>query len=108
MDVDESACGGSIYDSELVLRKEPFGGCVSTLEAVARALGALEPNGVEIEAQLIGVLRDMVGLQAGYLNKPINPRPKLLKKGKEKQRLRIESESEGESENSTPSGHGRT
>ncbi|KAM1750851.1 hypothetical protein FF1_009008 [Malus domestica] len=107
LDVDESASGGSIYDSELVLRKEPFGGCVSTLEAVARALGALEPNGVEIEGQLIGVLRDMVGLQAGYLNKPIKPRPKLLKKGKQKQRLRIESESESGSENPTMSGLGR-
>ncbi|KOM38768.1 hypothetical protein LR48_Vigan03g215000 [Vigna angularis] len=86
LDVDESIGGGSIYDSELILRKEPFAGCVSTMEAVARALRVLEPNGPEIEEKLVGVLREMVRLQAGFL-KPVKPRPKLLKKkaeGKEK------------------------
>ena len=34
--VDESASSGSIYDSELILRKEPFSGCMSTMEVVAR------------------------------------------------------------------------
>ncbi|KAG5055123.1 hypothetical protein JHK85_007633 [Glycine max] len=77
--IDESSSGGSIYDSELVLRKEPSAGCVSTMEAVARALRVLEPNGVEIEERLVGVLREMVRLQAGFL-KPVKPRPKLLKK----------------------------
>ncbi|CAJ1912108.1 unnamed protein product [Sphenostylis stenocarpa] len=84
--VDESLGGGSIYDSELILRKEPFAGCVSTMEAVARALRVLEPNGPMIEEKLVGVLREMVRLQAGFL-KPVKPRPKLLKKkgeGKEK------------------------
>ncbi|KAJ1429974.1 hypothetical protein SESBI_08036 [Sesbania bispinosa] len=76
---DENVSGGSIYDSELILRKEPFSGCVSTMEAVARALRVLEPNGLEIEGMLIGILREMVRLQAGFL-KPIKPRPKLLKK----------------------------
>lgn len=89
LDVDENASGGSIYDSELILRKEPFGGCVSTMEAVARALRVLEPNGLEIETKLIRVLRDMVALQAGYL-KPVKPRPKLLKKGKEKEKEKEE------------------
>lgn len=91
MDYDESASGGSIYDSELILRKEPCGGCVSTMEAVARALRVLEPNGSEIESKLIEVLREMVKLQAQYL-KPMKPRPKLLKKGKEKKELTDESE----------------
>jgi DTW domain-containing protein YfiP len=86
LDYDESVSGGSIYDSELILRKEPCGGCVSTMEAVARALRVLEPNGPEIESQLIEVLREMVRLQARYL-KPMKPRPKLLKKGKEKKEL---------------------
>ncbi|TKY62620.1 DTW domain-containing protein 2 [Spatholobus suberectus] len=84
--VDESVGGGSIYDSDLILRKEPFAGCVSTMEAVARALRVLEPNGPEIEERLIGILREMVRLQARFL-KPVKPRPKLLKKkleGKEK------------------------
>ncbi|XP_062004676.1 tRNA-uridine aminocarboxypropyltransferase A [Rosa rugosa] len=90
LDVDEDVRGGSIYDSELILRKEPFGGCVSTMEAVARALRVLEPNGLEIESKLIRVLRDMVALQAGFL-KPVKHRPKLLKKGKEEQRLKDES-----------------
>lgn len=75
---DEDREGGSIYDSELVLRKEPYGGCVSTLEAVARWLGATEENGPEIEERLIGVLREMVRLQAQFL-KPMKPRPKRPK-----------------------------
>ncbi|XVE95941.1 hypothetical protein REPUB_Repub02eG0178900 [Reevesia pubescens] len=77
--VDKSVVGGSIYDSELFLRKEPFGGCVTTLEAVARCLGVIEPNGDEVQGVLIGVLREMVRLQAGFL-KPIKPRLKMLKK----------------------------
>lgn len=76
---DESAAGGSIYDSELVLRKEPFRGCVTTMEAVARTLAVVEPNGPEIEDRLVGVLMEMVRLQAGFL-KPIKPRPMLAKK----------------------------
>lgn len=93
LDFDEKVSGGSIYDSELILRKEPFGGCVSTMEAVARALRVIEPNGLEIETKLIGVLREMVRLQASYL-KPMKPRPKLLKKSKEqKKKLKDESES---------------
>lgn len=87
---DEKSSGGSIYDSELILRKEPFAGCVSTMEAVARALRVLEPNGLEIEAKLIGILREMVKLQAGFL-KPTKPRPKLLK---EKKKLKEEENSE--------------
>jgi hypothetical protein len=46
------------------------------MEAVARALRVLEPNGVEIEASLIWILREMVRWQAGFL-KPVNSRPKL-------------------------------
>ncbi|KAK6941823.1 DTW protein [Dillenia turbinata] len=71
--------GGSIYNSELILRREPFGGCVSTMEAVARTLRVLEPNGVAIEEQLLRVLRAMVMFQASYL-KPMKPRPKLVNK----------------------------
>ncbi|KAK7378152.1 hypothetical protein VNO80_03589 [Phaseolus coccineus] len=89
--VDESVGGGSIYDSELILRKEPFAGCVSTMEAVARALRVLEPNGPEIEEKLVGVLREMVRLQAGFV-KPVNPRPKLLKKKAEEKEKRESSD----------------
>lgn len=79
LDVDESLSGGTIFDDELVLRKEPFKGCVSTLEAVARCLRVIEAeNGMEIESVLIGILREMVRLQASFL-KPVNPRPKLGK-----------------------------
>lgn len=77
--IDESVRGGSIYDSELFLRMEPVGGCVSTAEAVARCLGALEVDGEEIERKLISVLKEMVRLQSEFL-KPMRPRPKLLKK----------------------------
>ncbi|XP_044492248.1 tRNA-uridine aminocarboxypropyltransferase 2 [Mangifera indica] len=82
LDVNEDLQGGSIYDDELVLRKEPYKGCVSTLEAVARCLKVVEDEGEEIERVLIGVLKEMVRLQAGFL-KPVRPRPKLSKKGKQ-------------------------
>ncbi|KAF7819033.1 villin-3-like isoform X1 [Senna tora] len=62
LEVDEKVSGGCIYDSELILRKEPFSGCVSTMEAVARALRVLEPNGLEIESTLIKILREMVSI----------------------------------------------
>ena len=42
------------------------------MEVVAMALRVLEPNGVEVESRLIGILREMVRLQAGFLK----PRPK--------------------------------
>ncbi|KAL2320745.1 hypothetical protein Fmac_029714 [Flemingia macrophylla] len=84
--VDESLAGGTIFDSDLILRKEPYAGCVTTMEAVARALRVLEPNGLQVEDRLIGILREMVRLQARFL-KPVKSRPKLLKKkleGKQK------------------------
>ncbi|KAF7147213.1 hypothetical protein RHSIM_Rhsim03G0024700 [Rhododendron simsii] len=82
LDYDVGIEGGTIFDSELVLRKEPFSGCMSTMEAIARALCVLEPHGIEIESRLVEVLRAMVRFQACYL-KPMKPRPKLLKRGKE-------------------------
>ncbi|GKC78143.1 DTW domain-containing protein 2 [Tanacetum coccineum] len=78
---DVNVDGGNIFSNQLTLRKEPFDGCMSTMEAVARCLRVLEPNGVEIESRLVEVLRMMVKFQASF-TKPINPRPKLLKKGK--------------------------
>ncbi|KAL1206878.1 tRNA-uridine aminocarboxypropyltransferase A [Cardamine amara subsp. amara] len=92
-EIDASVSGGSIYDSELLLRKEPLGGCVSTAEAVARCLGVIEPDGEEIERKLISVLKEMVKLQSKYL-KPMNPRPKLLKKRFQNQQLVDEDEDE--------------
>lgn len=40
--------GGTIFDSDLILKKEPFRGCMSTMEAVSRCLRGLEPNGNEV------------------------------------------------------------
>lgn len=77
--------GGTIFDSELILRQEPFSGCMSTMEAIARALCVLEPRGVEIEGRLVEVLRAMVRFQVFYL-KPMNPRPKSLKRGQKNER----------------------
>lgn len=79
---DVNVDGGNIFSNQLTLRKEPFDGCMSTMEAVARCLRVLEPNGVEIESRLVEVLRMMVKFQASF-TKPINPRPKLSKKGKD-------------------------
>lgn len=77
--------GGTIFDSELILRKEPFSGCMSTMEAIARALCVLEPRGVEIEGRLVEVLRAMVRFQVFYL-KPMNPMPKSLKRGQKNEK----------------------
>lgn len=79
LNYDVGVEGGNIFESDLILRKEPFRGCMSTMEAVARSLRVLEPRGIEIEERLISVLRAMVRFQASYL-KPVKPRPKLLKK----------------------------
>lgn len=78
--------GASAWDSELVLKKEPHKGCVSTAEAVARALRVLEPEGqgAKVEAALLKALRAMAGFQASYM-KPMKPRPRLTKKTKEKE-----------------------
>ncbi|MCO5589526.1 hypothetical protein L7F22_043494 [Adiantum nelumboides] len=39
--------GSCIANSELIIRKEPFKGCMTTLEAIACCLKVLEPNGGE-------------------------------------------------------------
>lgn len=78
---DTSIDGGTIFNSDLILRKEPFSGCMSTMEAVAQCLQVLDPNGVEIEARLLEVLRTMVRFQTSYL-RPMKQRPKLVKKTK--------------------------
>ncbi|KAG9134902.1 hypothetical protein Leryth_001141 [Lithospermum erythrorhizon] len=82
LNYDATVEGPTIFDSELTLRKEPFDGCISTMEAVARCLRVLETNGDEIEAKIVDVLRTLVKLQAGFL-KPSKPRVKVLKKQKE-------------------------
>lgn len=74
--------GHGVGESDLIIRKEPFGGCVSTMEAVARALAILEPDGDLLETKLMEVLRKMVSLQASHFGAP-KIRPKLKKKSKE-------------------------
>lgn len=71
--------GDGMGDSDLIMRKEPFGGCVSTMEAVARALAILEPDGHVIKDKLMMVLRKMVTLQASHFGPP-KIRAKLKKK----------------------------
>lgn len=81
---DSGVDGPSAFESELVLRKEPFLGGVSTIEAVARALRVLERDGDQIEERLISVLRAMARFQAEHFSsKPVKLRPKMGKKGKE-------------------------
>ncbi|WVZ88035.1 hypothetical protein U9M48_034595 [Paspalum notatum var. saurae] len=96
--VDGAADGDSMFESELVVKKEPRKGCVSTMEAVARALRMLEPKvgkGEEIEAALVGVIRAMVAFQMRKLMEHVRhltvaPRVKMRKKkelkGEEAQR----------------------
>lgn len=71
--------GESVFSSELTLEKEQFSKCMSTMEAVARCLRVLEPNGAEIESRLIELLRGVLRSRASYL-KPMEPRVKLSKK----------------------------
>eukprot|EP01018_Ginkgo_biloba_P036855 Gb_09811 [translate_table: standard] len=71
--------GHGMGNSDLILRKEPFGGCISTMEAVARSLRILEPQGVEIEQKLLAVLRAMVAFQFRNVQS-MKSRPRLLKK----------------------------
>eukprot|EP00405_Crypthecodinium_cohnii_P046552 CAMPEP_0206575126 /NCGR_PEP_ID=MMETSP0325_2-20121206/29874_1 /ASSEMBLY_ACC=CAM_ASM_000347 /TAXON_ID=2866 /ORGANISM="Crypthecodinium cohnii, Strain Seligo" /LENGTH=417 /DNA_ID=CAMNT_0054079899 /DNA_START=62 /DNA_END=1315 /DNA_ORIENTATION=- len=54
--------------SGYTFRKQPAEGCLSTLEAVAEALLALEgPRGPELKAALIKPFRRMVEQQCGYI-----------------------------------------
>ncbi|KAG0519745.1 hypothetical protein BDA96_08G012900 [Sorghum bicolor] len=81
--VDGSADGDSMFESDLVVRKEPRKGCVSTMEAVARALRLLEPeeNGAVVEEAMLGVLRAMVAFQTEHLqHRTVKPRVKMRKK----------------------------
>jgi hypothetical protein len=81
--VDCGVDGDSMFEGELVVKKEPHKGCVSTMEAVARALRLLEPEGrgEEIEETMVGVLRAMVAFQAEHLqHRPMKPRVKMRKK----------------------------
>lgn len=78
---DKHSEGDGMGDSDLIMRKEPFGGCVSTMEAVARSLAILEADGHIVEEKLMAVLRKMVLLQASYFGLP-KIRPKLKKKSK--------------------------
>ncbi|BBN01995.1 tRNA-uridine aminocarboxypropyltransferase [Marchantia polymorpha subsp. ruderalis] len=76
---DVSREGWGMGDMDSILRKEPFAGCVSTMEAIARALGILELDGPRIETTLLSVLQEMVNLQASHFS-PLKPRPRLAKK----------------------------
>ncbi|XP_073010073.1 tRNA-uridine aminocarboxypropyltransferase A [Typha latifolia] len=84
---DVAVEGESTFESDLILKKEPFKGCLSTMEAVARALRVLEPEGRGSEAEewLITILRAMVRFQASHL-KPMNPRPRMKKKKEMKEK----------------------
>ncbi|WVZ88089.1 hypothetical protein U9M48_034642 [Paspalum notatum var. saurae] len=82
--VDCAVDGDSMFESELVVKKEPRKGCLSTMEAVARALRMLEPEegkGEEIEAALVGVVRAMVAFQMEHVRHlTVAPRVKMRKK----------------------------
>ncbi|KAF0911627.1 hypothetical protein E2562_011244 [Oryza meyeriana var. granulata] len=54
--IDCGVDGDSMFESELVVRKEPHKGCMSTMEAVGRALQLLEQEGrgAEIEETMVG------------------------------------------------------
>jgi hypothetical protein len=81
--IDSGVDGDSMFESELVVKKEPHKGCMSTMEAAARALRLLEPEGggAEVEETMVRVLRAMVAFQAEHLqHRNIKPRVKMRKK----------------------------
>ncbi|KAK1277602.1 hypothetical protein QJS04_geneDACA016903 [Acorus gramineus] len=83
--------GESTYESERVLRKEPWKGCLSTIEAVGRAIRILEgARGEDVEGLMLGVLEAMVGFQARHLKAEMRPRQKK-KKEKKKRWARVGS-----------------
>ncbi|CAA7400176.1 unnamed protein product [Spirodela intermedia] len=97
---NRSSEGESMFESELALRKEPHRGCLTTVEAVARALAALEPHdggeGPRAESALLSALRAMVALQMAHLSgKTVNRRPRLLKKKKKNNNKETEEEDPG-------------
>ncbi|CAK9155602.1 unnamed protein product [Ilex paraguariensis] len=94
LNYDVGVHGGTIFDSDLILRKEPFIGCMSTMEAVARCLRVLESNGDVIELRMVEVLRAMVRFQACFL-KPMKTRPRLFKKGRVDEKKNVKSELPG-------------
>jgi len=81
--VDSRVDGDSMFESELVVKKEPRKGCVSTMEAVARVLRLLEPEGKgeEIEEVMLGVIRAMVAFQMEHVQHlTVAPRVNVRKK----------------------------
>ncbi|KAL4418806.1 hypothetical protein ABPG77_006775 [Micractinium sp. CCAP 211/92] len=50
----------------LLIRMEPLEGCVTTCEAVARALGALEPAGGAVEVAILRPLAQLARFQARF------------------------------------------
>ena len=80
---DRTAEGASMFESDLALRKEPHRGCMSSAEAVARALGALEPLGWRGEAAILAAVRAVVSAQMEHLvGKTVTPRSRQEKKKK--------------------------
>ncbi|ONK73896.1 uncharacterized protein A4U43_C03F700 [Asparagus officinalis] len=83
LECEEGVEGPISYERELVVRKEPFEGCVSMMEVVARALRVLERDervGAEVEEALVRVLRVMVGFQREHLKPGMKARVKMKKK----------------------------
>jgi len=81
--VDSGVDGDNMLESELLVKKEPHKGCVSTMEAIARALRLLEPEGKgeEIEEVMVGVIQAMVAFQMEYVQHlTVTPRVKMRKK----------------------------
>ncbi|KAJ1264509.1 hypothetical protein BS78_08G006500 [Paspalum vaginatum] len=96
--VDGAVEGDSMFESELVVKKEPRKGCVSTMEAAARALRVLEPEGGkgdEIEAALVGVVRAMVAFQMEHVRHlTVAPRVKMRKKELKREEAQRNAEAE--------------
>ena len=94
--VDSRVDGDSMFESELVVKKEPRKGCVSTMEAITRALRLLEPKGKgeEIEEVMLGVIRAMVAFQMEHVQHlTVAPRVKMRKK-KELKREEVQRNAE--------------